>query len=109
MFLIFGKFRGSFFIVSLRRIKVEGKRDKAEGLDANTNTDKAEGSDAYKNTNKGFDHPRYGAWKKSRYLKIFLVLALITEGQNTDTDGEGLSLRSCLGQGLSLGSQSLKV
>ena len=95
--------------VNLRRIKVEGKRDKAEGLDANTNTDKAEGSDAYKNTNKGFDHPRYGAWKKSRYLKIFLVLALITEGQNTDTDGEGLSLRSCLGQGLSLGSQSLKV
>ena len=34
MFLIFGKFRGYFFTVSLRRIKVEGKRDKAEGLDA---------------------------------------------------------------------------
>ena len=71
--------------VNLRRIEVEEKRDKAEGWDA------------YKNTNKGFDHPRYGAWKKSRYLKIFLVLALITEGQNTDTDGEGLSRRSCLG------------
>ena len=51
--------------VSLRRIKVEGKRDKAEGLDANKNTDKAEGSDVNQNTNKGFDHLRYGAWKNS--------------------------------------------
>jgi len=57
--------------VSLRSIKVEGKRDKAEGLDANKNTDKAGDSDAYKNTNKGFDRLRYDTWKKSRDFKDF--------------------------------------